>query len=168
MIIITLVIVAYQHSTQKKSKKRAYTVDHINTATFRKHKANTLHNYKENLRIATGSEQCQNRAKKRFKKDCQPCSSRFKGVSKSLRTKKDGTETVRWCVDFRFGQHSERPIFKTEREAAIAYNTLCKKYCPEFCVLNDVPPPDLTSVTDNSSDGDDNDELSLEDMQPTE
>ena len=118
--------------TRHKRKRSIYTVDHINSA-------NTLDNTKPNLRLATGSEQCHNRKKKRCNTNGKPCTSQYKGVSKSVRVRKDGSECVRWACDFRFGEHKARPVFRTEREAALAYNDLCMKHCPDFCQLNNVP-----------------------------
>ena len=121
-----------QTRNKKRKRKSKYTVDHKNSA-------NTLDNTRDNLRLATGSEQAHNRRKKRCNTDGKPCSSSYKGVSRSVRLRKDNTECVRWCVDFRFGNHKARPVFKTEREAAIEYNRLCQKFCPDYCVLNKIP-----------------------------
>jgi hypothetical protein len=107
------------HSKKRKTRCK-YTVDHRNSSK-------TLDNTRANLRLATGSEQAHNRRKKRCNTDGQPCSSIYKGVSRSVRVRKDNTKCVRWCVDFRFGEHKARPVFKSEREAAIEYNRLCQK-----------------------------------------
>jgi hypothetical protein len=125
----------------QEKRKRTYTVDHIVSNR-------TLDNSIGNLRIANGSEQSQNRAKKRYTRVGQPCSSRYKGVSKSMRTRKDGSVCVRYNVDFRFGDISKRPGgFKTEIGAAKAYNELCMKYCPSFAQLN-IIPEEATSNSD--------------------
>lgn len=126
-------------------RKRIYTVDHIISSR-------TLLNTIGNLRIATGSEQSQNRKKKQYTRIGQPCSSRFKGVSKSIRTRKDGTVCERYNVDFRFGNISKRPGgFQTEIEAAKAYNAFCMEYCPNFAQLN-VIPEEATSNSDDDHD----------------
>lgn len=126
-------------------RKRTFTVDHIISTR-------TLDNTINNLRIANGSEQSQNRAKKRYTRVGQPCTSRFKGVSKSTRTRKDGTICERYNVDFRFGNISKRPSgFKTEIAAAKAYNALCMQYCPRFAQLNIIPDQDSDNDEVDSS-----------------
>jgi hypothetical protein len=69
----------------------------------------------------------------------------------NVRVRKDGSECVRWACDFRFGEHKARPVFRTEREAALAYNDLCMKHCPDFCQLNNVPENEDEDGDDDGS-----------------
>jgi hypothetical protein len=48
-------------------------------------------------------------------------------------------------------------VFKTEREAAIEYNRLCKLHCPDYCVLNEIPETDTSGEDEDDGDGADTD-----------
>lgn len=90
-------------------------VDHIN--------GDKLDNRRCNLRVATRSENAVNR-------DSQPHSSKYRGVRK---TKGRSMWTARICVnrkDIHLGQ------YKTEREAAKAYDDAATKYFGGFARLN--------------------------------
>ena len=91
-------------------------VDHINH--------DTLDNRKCNLRICTNSENNINKFKiKKF------TTSIYKGVTK--------TEYNTYKAEIRFnGTHLRLGSFKTEDQAAIAYNIACLKYHGEFCRPN--------------------------------
>lgn len=92
-------------------------VDHIN--------GNKLDNRRENLRIATRSQNASNRPK--YYKDS---SSKYKGVRKAKGRKK---WTARICVnrkDIYLGQ------YETEEEAAMAYNKAAIQYHGQYAKLN--------------------------------
>lgn len=90
---------------------------------------NTLDNRKNNLRICTNAENCRNVNKTVNKK-----SSIYKGVC--ARRYKQNTY---WHARLTYnGTSINIGCFKTEKEAAIAYNIHAVKYFGEFALLNDV------------------------------
>lgn len=93
-------------------------VDHIN--------GDGLDNRRENLRLATRSENEHNRRK------LSKTLSQYKGVT---RYKSNG----KWLAQIIFEmQHINIGIFDTELEAAKAYNEAAKQYHGEFARLNQV------------------------------
>lgn len=103
------------HRAIMKAKK-GEQVDHIN--------GNTLDNRKENLRICTHAENIRNRNQRKNS------NTKYKGVFKSGK---------KWGASI--GYENERyylGVFKTQEEAAIAYNKAALKYHGEFALLNTV------------------------------
>ncbi len=100
-----------------------YVVDHIN--------GNTLDNRKCNLQIITHAQNLMRAGKMAplFRK----LSSCYKGLTLDKRTKKYHVR----CTDLKGATHSGGS-FKSEVEAALAYNTLCKKLRGDLAVLNEV------------------------------
>lgn len=100
---------------------------------------NGLNNQKENLRICTSSDNSRN--SKKHKK----CSSKFKGVrifrEKYIR-KRDNTLAiygVRWLASISTDNgRIHLGSFKTEEDAALAYNKAAIKYHGEFANLNQI------------------------------
>lgn len=93
-------------------------IDHIN--------GNVLDNRKENLRIATKSQNGMNRSKQKNNK------SGYKGVSWSNQHK-------RWIAQLTLnGKRVLNKLFKTKEEAAKAYNEAAIKYFGEFAQLNNI------------------------------
>lgn len=91
--------------------------DHIN--------GNGLDNRRANLRAASYSQNLAN-SPKRSKKN------RYKGVRFMKSVNK-------WVVKLGFqGTEKYGGVFESEKEAALAYNKLAKKYYGEFAVLNNV------------------------------
>ncbi len=89
---------------------------------------NGLDNRKENLRLATYSQNMQNRRKIR-----RVCSSRFKGVM----FRKGGRRRRRWRASIKVrGRLIELGMFMTEQEAARAYDAAAREYYGEFACLN--------------------------------
>lgn len=102
-------------------------VDHINR--------DKLDNRRENLRLATSSQQQANQTAKGGY-------SKYKGVFK------ERSKRCPWFAAIRFeGKTYYLGSFATELEAAKAYNDAAKKLYGEFACLNDIPDevPDLTS-----------------------
>lgn len=95
-----------------------YMVDHIN--------GNGLDNRRENLRLATKSQNMMNRDKTRVNK------SGYKGVHFELFTN-------RWKAQIKVGKKNVNlGRFDSPKEAAIAYNKACKIYHGEFANLNKI------------------------------
>lgn len=96
-------------------------IDHINH--------NTLNNQKSNLRICTFSENLWNTFPK--------ASTGYKGVSYHYRTYADGTpyRVIRSGFSMN-GKHIYLGYFKTEEEAARAYDAAIVKYHGDFAFLN--------------------------------
>lgn len=92
-------------------------IDHID--------GNPLNNQRNNLRIATNSQNQQNR-RKHLK-----CSSKYKGVSLDKRRGK-------WSSYIRIDKLKFLGYFHSEIEAAKAYNEAAKKYFGEFAKLNNI------------------------------
>jgi hypothetical protein len=94
-------------------------IDHIN--------GNSLDNRKQNLRLCTKIQNCQNQ---KIRSDN---TSGFKGVYKPLNRNT-------WCANI---THSKKRIhlgvFKTKEEAAHAYNKAALKYHGEFARVNKIP-----------------------------
>jgi hypothetical protein len=106
------------HRTVMKAKGRFNFVDHINH--------NRLDNRKSNLRICTPAENNRNSSKSKNK------SSKYRGVSYHKRDK-------RWRAKTTYNKKSVHiGSFKTEIEAAIAYNIWAKKHFKEFANLNKI------------------------------
>lgn len=97
-------------------------VDHINH--------DGLDNRRENLRICTNAENCRNRRKIKGTH-----TSIYKGVDWEGRNK-----TSPWRVQVMTEQKKRITVgyFKTEIEAAIAYNEAALKYHGEFAYLNEI------------------------------
>ncbi len=99
-----------------KAKRTSHHIDHINR--------NPWDNRAANLRLATPSQNAQNKAKCK-----QPKSSRYKGVSK--------TANGKWMANIKVdGNHFYLGAFDDEVKAAEAYNAFVRKNCPEFGYLN--------------------------------
>lgn len=96
--------------------KDTATVDHIN--------GNTLDNRRENLRLATQSQQNANRHKITGK-------SEFKGVYR----RRDG---LKWCAQIKNGVMIYLGSFTNELDAARAYNLAALKHFGGFACLNDI------------------------------
>jgi len=98
-----------------------YEIDHIDR--------NGLNNQKSNLRICTSSQNNHNRIKSPNK------SSIYKGITYLTRKNRVKRYLCRIFVD---GESITIGCFKTEIEAAIAYNKEIAKYHGEFSVLNKI------------------------------
>jgi ABC-type sulfate/molybdate transport systems ATPase subunit len=103
-------------------------VDHINS--------NGLDNRRCNLRICNHSQNMMNRRKG------SGCSSKYKGVSlhRDKRFNKTKQEWVmyrpRWVAHIKLEKKISLGYFKTEEDAAIAYNNAAIKHFGEFANLN--------------------------------
>lgn len=96
-------------------------VDHINR--------NGLDNRKSNLRLVTPAQSACNRGKKILETSCQT-PSRFIGVSRNK---------GRWRARIKInGQRVNLGQYKTEEEAALAYNEAVLKYNPVYGALNNI------------------------------
>ena len=106
--------------------KKGQLVDHKN--------GDPLDNRRENLRLATNAENCRNGKKGTYRG--RPCLSKYKGVSKHSSTAK-GKKYSYWfgqiVVD---GQHINLGHFKTEKDAARAYDKAAKEHFGEFAKCN--------------------------------
>lgn len=96
-------------------------VDHINR--------NTLDNRRSNLRICTYSQNSMNR---------KPVGkSKYLGVSFAKKRKSNGKEYFYICANIRVsGKLKYLGSFKTEEDAALAYDEAAKLYNKEFAYLN--------------------------------
>lgn len=100
---------------------RHIQADHINN--------NKIDNRRSNLRTCTNAENHRNMAKSR-----RVTTSRFKGVRKEVKVR-----STDWAATIRhFGKTYQLGRFKTETEAALAYNDAALKYFGEFALLNDI------------------------------
>lgn len=115
----------------KETKKQTYVAMHrlllglTNPKVHTDHiDRNGLNNQRSNLRVATPSQNCANVKKVNGK------SSRYLGV----RFRKDN---LKWCAEIRKNSKGYRlGCFKTEKEAALAYNKAAKELHGEFANLN--------------------------------
>ncbi|MGB8227069.1 MAG: HNH endonuclease [Sedimentisphaerales bacterium] len=119
---------AFAYAVRKEKGKRIYMHNEIMTppAGFVvDHKdGNGLNNSRENLRVATKSQNISNRKKKKG------CSSRYKGVCRR-------EEKRKWEASIYYkGKHIFLGYFDTEEDAARAYDEAAKRYQGEFAVLN--------------------------------
>lgn len=99
---------------------------------------NPLNNCRSNLRIATKSQNQQNKAAHKTSKH----TSKFKGVSFTT----DGFRVKKWKASLKIenGKRLQKRFF-TEHEAAYQYNLWAKQYFGEFAVLNPVEPIEFSS-----------------------
>lgn len=97
-----------------------FQVDHIN--------GDSSDNRIENLRLATSQQNCSARVKTRKKNGQKP--SRYRGV-------KWDTERKKWKAYITYeNKRIELGRFKTEEDAAFAYDKASKKLNQEFAILN--------------------------------
>ncbi len=107
----------YMHQLVLPSNDANLTPDHINR--------NGLDQRKENLRLATPSQQCANR-----KKQSNGLSSKYKGVCWDKENKK-------WIVHIKVnGKQIHLGRFRNENRAAKTYNEAATKHFGEFASLN--------------------------------
>ncbi len=103
-------------------------IDHID--------CDKLNNQRSNLRIATNS---QNQANRIILKDSK-ATSKYVGVKRRITTNKYKGKvyksSILWIASCRYPGGREIKSFKTEIEAALAYNTMNIKYHGEFARLN--------------------------------
>lgn len=109
-------------------------IDHINREP--------LDNRRENLRIVTINQSMQNRRKLQLNRDRKTPTSKYKGVcliTKNL-VRKNGKPYIYtgWRYSLYNGDKKIEGIVKTEKEAALKYNELARKYHGEYAVLNEV------------------------------
>lgn len=95
-----------------------------------------LNNQKENLRLASYSENAINCKSLKHSESY----SKYRGVTWCVADK-------RWSAALRKdGKAYHLGLFSTEERAALAYNEFAKKIQGEFAQLNDVPPGDWMNV----------------------
>lgn len=104
----------------KKEVPSGYVIDHINR--------NTLDNRIENLRLATRNQNAQN------SRPIRGSSSKYKGVGWDK-------NKIRWIAKIYYSVKDEKRYkyigrFKTEKEAALAYDREAKKLFGDFAYLN--------------------------------
>jgi hypothetical protein len=108
-------------------------VDHIN--------GNTLDNRRCNLRLCSRSDNNKNSIK-RSKLDSKSPVSKYKGVRYSFIYKPNGKKHIRSKPWMAAGSENGKPVhlgyFKTELEAAKAYNEFALKYYGEFAKINEI------------------------------
>ena len=117
-----------------KHSDKGLIVDHINH--------DPLDNRRENLRIVTVHQSMQNRRKPQLNKNGQVPTSKYKGVClvTKHKTRVTGEPYIYtfWRYSIYDGDKKYEGQAKTEKEAALAYNELAKKYHGEYAVLNEV------------------------------
>lgn len=96
-------------------------IDHANRVS--------LDNRKRNLRLATKSQNQQNRAA-----SSNNTYSKYKGISYD----KNAKQSQKWCAEIQANRVRYKKRFHTEAEAALWYNAAAKYLHGEFAVLNDV------------------------------
>jgi hypothetical protein len=98
------------------------TIDHINR--------NKLDNRRENLRLATISQNCANKARKLTNNP-----TKYKGVFVDKRKYKE-KEYIYWVAKVKKNGKSYQKSFKTELEAARWYDKMAKELHGEYAYLN--------------------------------
>jgi hypothetical protein len=115
-------------------KQQGLIIDHANR--------DVLDNRRENLRIVTIKQSMQNRRAPERNKHGLPPTSKYKGVClvTKYKTKVSGEPYI--YTYWRYSIYNEGKKYegqaKTEKEAALEYNKLAKKYHGEYAVLNEV------------------------------
>lgn len=109
---------------------------------------NKLNNTRSNLRTATNAENGANSAKQRIKR-----SSLFKGVCLSLGRGKNPESGKKWIAYIsKNGKRHHLGHFKTELDAALAYNLKAEEFFGDFALLNDLPLDFQNKVPEKFSD----------------
>lgn len=115
--------------TTKSGKKIAIPIAneimHNYEAMYDHRDRNSCNNQKSNLRECLQSQNCANKGKKKGN-----YSSKYKGV-----TWNPDTKSWKGYLNFQ-GRYHYLGLFKTEQEAALAYNEKAKEIHREFAVLN--------------------------------
>lgn len=112
--------------------KSGQIVDHIN--------GNTLDNRRANLRFVDPTGSAQNMGKKRVNSNGNPPASPFKGVSPEFRSRKNPWRAMIRTPD---GRRLRIGGFKTDVEAAIAYDAAALHYHGDMARLNFPRPPEF-------------------------